>query len=381
MNTLTHFIQNFFMLVFESAPWLLMGFLLSGLIKVMVPSDFLHKHLGKKTTGSVVKGALIGAPLPLCSCSVIPVALGIRRAGASKASTTSFLIASPETGLDSIAITYALLGPLMTVIRPIATVTTAILTGLMVMFVEKKESETEKRVAEEHQDSHQHSESPCCSHKKVETTDCCSHQEAEQQKSCCSSEHKQSAVSPSFLSKVSRWFQFSFIDLINDTALWLLVGLIISAGIITWIPAEFLETWGSSSYAYLIMALIGVPMYICATSSTPLAVGLLFAGVSPGAILVFLLAGPATNIATLAIVKKELGKKVLAVYLSCLISLSFVFGWITDYLADFFHVGLEKQGMQAHSMQMTPLSVVCGLVLLLLMSYVLYFRKYLKKKS
>ncbi|WP_306346100.1 SO_0444 family Cu/Zn efflux transporter [Pasteurella atlantica] len=377
MNNLTLFIQNFFMLLFESAPWLLFGFLMSGLIKFALPPNFLHKHLGGKNVISVVKGALIGAPIPLCSCSVIPVALGIRRSGASKAATTSFLIASPETGVDSIAVTYALLGPFMAVIRPIAAVTTAIITGLTVMFFEKKEIDSKE--TESHPLKHSHHNKQCCSTKEEPKTHCCASQQVEQpKKSCCSSKQEpQDALS--FSKKVYRWFQFSLIDLVNDTAMWLLIGLIISAAIITWIPSEFLETWGASSYAYLIMALMGVPMYICATSSTPLAVGLLFAGVSPGAILVFLLAGPATNVATLAIVKQELGKKILVIYLSCLILISFVFGWITDYLANFFHIGLKNQMIQEHSMGASPLSIVCGLILLILMAYVLYFRKYLKK--
>ncbi len=381
MNNVTLFIQNFFMLIFESAPWLLLGFLISGLIKFALPTNFLPKHLGGKNATSVVKGALIGAPLPLCSCSVIPVALGVRRSGASKAATTSFLIASPETGVDSIAVTYALLGSFMAIIRPIAAVTTAIMTGLAVMFVEKKESE---EITEQHNHEHSHNHSKqCCDHKKekpkITKISCCSSEHSEQpKKSCCSSEH-QSQESITFPKKVYRWFQFSFIDLVNDTAMWLLIGLIISAVIMTFIPASFLETWGSSSYAYVIMALMGVPMYICATSSTPLAVGLLFAGVSPGAILVFLLAGPATNVATLAIVKQELGKKILAIYLSCLVLISFIFGWITDYLADFFHIGLREQVINEHTMAMNPFSVICGLTLLLLMAYVLYFRKFLSK--
>ncbi len=383
MNNITLFIQNFFMLVFESAPWLLLGFLISGLIKFALPTNFLPKHLGGENITSVIKGALIGAPLPLCSCSVIPVALGVHRSGASKGATTSFLIASPETGVDSIAVTYALLGPFMAVIRPIAAVTTAIITGLAVMFVERKEPEAEEiaedthKHTQDHNHCHEHSHTHSHEHSNHQHKQCCSHKEEVPKSNCCSHDHDSQEVL-TFPKKVYRWFQFSFIDLVNDTAMWLLIGLIISAVIMTFIPASFLETWGSSSYAYLIMALMGVPMYICATSSTPLAVGLLFAGVSPGAILVFLLAGPATNVATLAIVKQELGKNILGLYLGCLILVSFIFGWITDYLADFFHIGLRQQVINEHSMAMSPISILSGILLLLLMAYVLYFRKYFK---
>lgn len=356
MNGIVNFIQNFFVLVSESAPWLLLGFFISGLITFVLPPSFLQKHLGGKNALSVLKGALIGAPIPLCSCSVIPVALGVRRAGASKGATTSFLIASPETGVDSIAVTYALLGPFMAVVRPVAAVTTAVITGLMVMFFERNNAE-ESTV-------HTAPSKACCgSHHKVET----------QKSTCC---HAEKTPPTAFMQKLRHWFQFSFIEMVNDTAMWLLIGLVISAAMMTFVPESFLQKWGASPYAYVIMALIGVPMYICATSSTPLAVGLLFAGVSPGVILVFLLAGPATNVATLAIVKQALGKKVLAIYLSCLVSVSFLFGWLTDYLANFFHIGLRATIAQEYSESITPFSAICSVILLLLMAYVLYVKKF-----
>ncbi len=349
METIITLLQNFLMLLFESAPWLLLGFFISGIIKFVLPPEILYRHLGQNNVSSVIKGAIIGAPLPLCSCSVIPVALGIRRSGASKASTSSFLIASPETGVDSIAITYALLGPFMAIIRPIAAVTTAILTGLFVMLFD---NETDDHKVKSQIKS-------CCSDKK----------QAKEEKSCCTSGHKNSQKNNLYLQKLKSWFRFSFVDLIKDTAEWLTLGILISALVITFVPSEFLQTWGASSYAYFVMAIIGVPMYICATSSTPIAVGLLFAGVSPGAILVFLLAGPATNVATLAIVKQELGKKVLVIYLSSLVLISFIFGWITDYLANFFHIGFANENMAQHSMGNNIFSIVCGIILLLLMSY------------
>ncbi len=132
MTYFSDFVKNFIDVFIESAPWLLLGYLIAGLIKALIPSDFLNKHLGQSNSLAVFKGAIFGAPLPLCSCGVIPAALGLRRAGASKAATTSFLIATPETGVDSVLVTHALLGPFMAVIRPIAAVTTAITAGLMV---------------------------------------------------------------------------------------------------------------------------------------------------------------------------------------------------------------------------------------------------------
>ncbi len=392
------------MLLTESAPWLLGGFLMAGIIKVFIPTKFLHKHLGGNNTQSIVKGALIGAPLPLCSCSVIPVAMGVHRAGGSKAATTSFLIASPETGVDSISITYALLGPLMTIIRPIAAIITSISTGMMVMFFDRSQAD------QTNTDTPQKEATSCCSSKNTVTPEpatCCSstpspntqhqghivdNEHTEHNKphsenhdtedSCCSS--NDSAPQQGILHKIKDCIYFSFVSLPKDTAKWLFIGIVISAAMLSWIPESFLAQWGSGPYAYLFMALVGIPMYVCATSSTPIAVGLLFAGVSPGAVLVFLQAGPATNIATLGMVKKELGAKVLVIYLTCLTLMSFLFGWMTDILAGYFMIGFDKQVAQAHTMASSPIYTVSAIILFALMLYHLFgesVKQYLNNKT
>ncbi|WP_434353449.1 SO_0444 family Cu/Zn efflux transporter [Psychrobacter sp. HD31] len=345
-ESLTKLGQSFLTIFIESAPWLLFGFFIAGLIKALIPTDFLQKHLGDNSVMAVIKGAFIGAPLPLCSCGVIPAALGLYRSGASKPATTAFLIATPETGADSVSATYALLGPFMAIIRPIAAVSTAIVAGLMVLFFDKPKSISNRQPLSTDKDTNSTS---CCSVKEApKQSSCCSSAndlKQSAQSSCCASKQSQSTESSSccdtktqtqpitFVTKIKSGLSFAFFDLLKDISMWLLIGLILAAFILAFVPPSFLATWGASPYAYLLMAIIGVPMYICATSSTPIAAGLLFAGVSPGAILVFLLVGPATNIATVSLVKQELGKTNMYVYITSIAVMAFVFGALTDWLS------------------------------------------------
>lgn len=378
--------QAFLNIFIESAWWLLLGFFMAGVIKSFIPQQFLQKHLGGNDVWAVIKGALFGAPLPLCSCGVIPAALGLHRAGASKAATTSFLIATPETGVDSISVTYALLGPFMAIIRPIAAVSTAITAGLVVLFADKN-ADNSTVLAENSQTTI--SESSCCNSEKPAikkqeeaTQSCCdnTNKVAEPTTSCCDKTTASTIITPkkeTVLDKLVAGFKFSFIDLLKDISLWLLIGLGLAAVIMAFVPASLLATWGASPYAYVLMALIGVPMYICATSSTPIAAGLLFAGVSPGAILVFLLVGPATNMATLSVVKQELGKRTLVIYLSVITLLGFLFGGLTDWLAKRFDIQVLSHVNPEH-VHTSPLAIVSAVVLAMLLIYALW-QKYLVK--
>jgi uncharacterized membrane protein YraQ (UPF0718 family) len=304
-------IDNFIDLFLESAPWMILGLLIAGLLKEWIPTDLLTKHLGGKGAGTTVKAAFIGAPLPLCSCGVIPAALGLRRGGASKSATTSFLVATPETGIDSVSVSYALLGPFMAIIRPIAAISSAIVAGLL---VGKEEDTHELPVSQ--------SASSCCSSKKVE----------QKASSCCSSKVTAESKTKTAFEKIHSGIKFAATDLIKDIATWLMIGLFFAALIQTYVETDFLAKWGGSIWSMLLMVAISVPMYICATASTPIAAGLLMSGISPGAVLVFMLAGPATNIATLGVVGKELGKRSLIAYLIGVVGTAIVFGLLTDYL-------------------------------------------------
>ncbi|MDK9685069.1 SO_0444 family Cu/Zn efflux transporter [Pseudoalteromonas sp. D15MCD-2] len=415
-------LNNFWHLFLLSAPWLMLGLFIAGLLNVYLPANFLNRHLGKEGLWTTVKAAFIGAPMPLCSCGVIPAAIGLRRAGASKSATTAFLVSTPETGVDSVSVSYVLLGPFMAVIRPIAAVCSAIVAGVLV----GKDSELHQHqnTASDEKDSESTS---CCSSKQPEpvttssccskeappkpaqscskqspqelepakTTSCCSSKESQptqepqhssatekappSQKSCCSTEQSTKAVESRF-SKLKRAVSFSCNKLLEDTMIWLMIGLFFAALVQTYVPESFLSQWGNGILAMLVVILISIPMYICATASTPIAAGLLLSGVSPGAVLVFMLAGPATNIATLGVVGKELGKRAVFAYLIGVIGTALAFGFLTDYLVAQYGFVVAPMMGEEHEVLPHWLSLVAGIVLAILMLRLL-LKKVLKKAS
>jgi uncharacterized membrane protein YraQ (UPF0718 family) len=331
------FVENFVMLFTESAPFLLLGMLIAGAIHQLVPASWINLTLGKQS--SVLTAALIGAPLPLCSCSVIPVAIGIRRSGASKASTASFLVATPETGVDSIGITYALMGPVMTIARPIAAIFSAIITGSMIRWFGSPEADMPVP------------QTP------AKTTSCCG--------------SKTVPVEPSMLQKIINVFAFGYGQLLRDFMLWLLIGLGFAAAVTTLVPADYLAQYGQGVLAMLVVVMISIPMYICATASTPVAVGLLLSGITPGAALVFMLTGPATNIATLMVIKKELGSRELFIYLASITLSALAAGLLLDFLFDYFgwQMQLSHGGHEGISGLVYQVSAV---ILALLIAFQLY---------
>ena len=351
-------LSNFWQLFLLSAPWLMLGLLIAGLLNVYLPANFLNKHLGKEGFWTTVKAALIGAPMPLCSCGVIPAAIGLRRAGASKSATTAFLVSTPETGVDSVSVSYVLLGPFMAIIRPIAAICSAIVAGVLVGR-DAQQQQTEPAESE--------TNTSCCAPKPIESetnTSCCAPKptESETNTSCCAPKN----ASPSQWQKVKQAVSFSCNKLLSDTMVWLMIGLFFAALVQTYVPESFLTQWGSGILAMLAVIVISIPMYICATASTPIAAGLLLGGVSPGAVLVFMLAGPATNIATLGVVANELGKRAVAAYLIGVIGVALIFGFLTDYLVAEF--GFVVTPLLGHEHEVLPhwLSFVCGVILMAL---------------
>ncbi len=311
MNLLT----IFWNLVIESAPWLLIGYLLAGIIKQVIPSEWIHKQLATPGFNSIVKGAFIGAPLPLCSCGVIPTALAVRKAGASKGATSSFLVATPETGVDSISFSLAVLGPVFAIARPIAALTSAIIAGVLVNSFDKEEEVAEPVKAE----------SNCCHAKQQE----------------------QPEAEPSLGEKLISAVQYGYGRMISDTAKWLVIGLVAATLITAVVPQSFFLQWGDGLLAMIVMVIVGLPMYICATASTPVAAGLLFAGISPGAALVFMLTGPATNIATMGVIKEQLGMRSLIAYMTGVIVTAIASGLLLNEL--YAAYGWELQiSMMAH---------------------------------
>lgn len=275
-------------LLVDASFYLLVGFLVAGVLKGLVPADRIIRHIGRPTFSSVFKASLIGTPLPLCSCSVIPVATSLRRSGASKGATVSFLVSTPESGVDSIAISYAMLDPLMTVFRPIAALVTGFAAGVMENLMHDRRPTTEATALDTQ----------------------------------CSDGRCDEPITPkpeSRLRRLAGGIRYAFTDLLGDVAYYLVFGLLISALITAFIPSDFFEQFIGHDFAVMIVMLVaGIPMYVCASASTPIAAALILKGVSPGAALVFLLAGPATNLATIGVVRKLLGTRSVISYLACI---------------------------------------------------------------
>ena len=390
-------LNNFWQLFLLSAPWLMLGLLIAGLLNVYLPANFLNRHLGKEGLWTTIKAAFIGAPMPLCSCGVIPAAIGLRRAGASKRATTAFLVSTPETGVDSVSVSYVLLGPFMAIIRPIAAVCSAIAAGVLVGKDHEIHSQHKHQAATADDNSagccssntaaEVKKEPSCCSSNtsaeiKKEPSCCSSNTSAEVKKEpsgfstedsasikadrCCKSE-KPSLSIESRVAKFKRAIRFSCNKLLEDTMVWLVIGLFFAALVQTYVPESYLSQWGSGIFAMLVVILISIPMYICATASTPIAAGLLLSGVSPGAVLVFMLAGPATNIATLGVVGKELGKRAVFAYLTGVIGMALLFGFLTDYLVDEFGFVVAPMMGTEHEVLPHWLSLASGIILAILM--------------
>jgi uncharacterized membrane protein YraQ (UPF0718 family) len=382
-------LNNFWQLFLLSAPWLMLGLLIAGLLNVYLPENLLSKHLGKEGFWTTVKAALIGAPLPLCSCGVIPAAIGLRRAGASKSATTAFLVSTPETGVDSVSVSYILLGPFMAVIRPIAAICSAIVAGVLV----GRESKDDKKGSFKIGRSSKY-ESDCCNKTGVAVvSSTCSDTQvntAQQQSnhsknnenekplsdSCCSSNIEKAepaCCTTDPVKQIGQWsklktaISFSCNKLLEDTMKWLLIGLFFAALVQTYVPESFLSQWGSGVLAMLVVILVSIPMYICATASTPIAAGLLMSGLSPGSVLVFMLAGPATNIATLGVVANELGKRALAAYLIGVIGVAVVFGFLTDFLVEKYGFVVSPLIGEEHDILPYWLTLLCSIVLIALM--------------
>lgn len=369
MTDIILLLQNFVSLFLESAPWLLLGLLVAGVMHELVPVSFLERHMGSNSSASITKAAVIGAPLPLCSCGVIPAALGLRRSGASKPSTVSFLVSTPETGVDSVSVSYALLGPLFAIVRPIAAVVSAIYAGFMVRWFDTERVATSSQPV-----------SSCCSSQKAKApTSCCSEPVVVEDACCASTTADKSDSAPAKApNKVTQVLRYASGQLLEDIMLWLLIGLALAAAIQTWVPTDFLTRWGDGLVAMLVMAFIGIPMYICATASTPLAVGFLAAGLSPGAVLVFLMAGPATNVSTMGMIKQEMGMKTLALYLFSVVSASVGFGYLLNAMVSQFslqHLIQTGSVLHTHGANVQAIYALCAIVLagLIIRLYYLQF--------
>ena len=320
---LSEYFDSLLLMTAEMAPYLILGFFIAGLLHVFVPSSILKHHLSGRNMKSVVKAAAIGVPLPLCSCGVIPTSVGLRREGASHGACTSFLIATPQTGVDSIAATYSMMGLPFAIVRPIAALITAMFGGWLVnRYAHEDEAHSAKAVnSDEHSHchcGHDHNEASCSCHK--EDSDSC----------CC---HDDKTSMPSFFHRFSASMHYAFVEMLQDVGKWLIVGLLIAALITVAVPNDWLAALQDYKLLNMLIVLaIAIPMYVCATGSIPIAVSLMAKGLTPGAALVFLMAGPAVNSASMLVVGKVFGKRTLWLYILSVVLGSIVFGLCIDYL-------------------------------------------------
>ncbi len=326
-------IDSLLMMLNEMSPYILLGLLVAGLLQVFVPARLMGRHLAGSGFKQVVKAALLGIPLPLCSCGVLPTAVALRRRGASRAASSSFLIATPQTGVDSIAATYGLLGPAFAVIRPVAALATALAGGSLVGAAERK-------------------------------------MPPEAGMGSCDVSENVGAERRSFFSKLGEALRYGFFDLLRSIGVWLVVGLVIAALINVLVPVDFFASLGERPLlAMLAVVVVAVPMYVCATGSIPIAMSLMLKGLSPGTALVLLMAGPAANFASVGIISRSMGKRCAAVYIGSIIVGAIAFGLAVDYLfpREWFTLPLSA-GACIHHGGATWFPTACSVVLVLLLA-------------
>jgi len=342
------------------APYMMFGLFFVGLLKIYVNKGLVLKTLGKDNFQSIVKASIIGVPLPLCSCGVIPTAVELKKDGASDSAVSSFLISTPQTGIDSIAATYALMGPFFAIYRPIAAFFAGIFGGIVVNIFNRnsEKSEISKEFESvscscEHDHNHKHE------HKENSSCDC----------ECCSS-CEQSEQKKGF-KRFLGLFSYAYGGFLDEIGKDFVIGIIIAALLSAFLPPSIFVDAGLDHgiLAMLIMVVIGLPMYVCSTSSIPIAISLMIKGLSPGAAFVFLFAGPVTNAASIIILRKVVGKKTTVLYISSVIVSAIFGGLILDLLVSKFGFSVFNSVMasQTTGMEFGPISIVLSIIFLLLL--------------
>ncbi len=341
-------------LFLEMAPYLMLGLVFVALLNFFFTKELIARHVGKDSYWSIIKASLFGVPLPLCSCGVIPSTVYMAKNGASKGATISFLISTPQTGIDSIIATYGMMGWVFAIYRPIVALIMGILGGSVIKMVNSKD--------------------------KIDTIKPIPVKELELNAKSESTENR-------LVKKIKDTLHYAFIEFPEDIATQFIVGVIIAGLIAYLIPDNFFSTAGISDgiWGMLLMMAIGIPMYVCATASIPIAVTLMMKGLSPGVAFVFLVTGPATNAASLVIITNTLGKKVAVTYLTVIGLSSIAFGYLLNFFFDALKI---DSSVYINSLHMNHqhgnsddyrLKLTTGIILLILLLIALY-RKYLMNK-
>jgi len=319
---------DFWNVLADMSPYLLFGFLFAGILSVFISQNFVEKHLGGRGILPILKASFFGVPLPLCSCGVIPVSMSLHKQGASKGSTIAFLLSTPQTGVDSILVTLGLLGPVFAVFRPLAAFATGIVGGTLVDLFDTNSQKI-------HQAPQQSTES------------------------CCECESKSR--------RLVRGLKYGFVTLPQDIGKAMLGGLIIAAIISAVVPEDFFaEKLGTGFGAMIVMMILGIPVYVCASASVPMAAAMILKGLTPGAALVFLMTGPATNAASFVTIWKTLGRRSAIIYILSVAACALAAGWLID------RIGAEiplKTLSHVHNMLPPVISQICAVILLAILIF------------
>jgi len=324
------YVNAFVSMLNGMSPYLILGFLIAGLLHAFVPSTIYSRYLSGTGFRSVATAALFGIPLPLCSCGVLPTAVALRRSGASRAASTSFLIATPQTGVDSIAATYSMMGLPFAILRPVAALVTSLLGGMAVGHWERKG--TLDDVSDD-------------------------------------ANYEFNELPRGLWNKVVETFKYGFFDMMQSIGRWLLIGLVVATLITVLLPDDFFSTYARWPLLNMfIIVLVAVPMYVCATGSIPIAAALMLKGMTPGCALVLLMAGPAANLASMFVVNNAFGRKATVIYLLSIIGGAIGFGVLVDYwpgMRDLFVNALPLHVMNdGHGMGASWLNTLCSIALL-----------------
>ncbi len=326
-------------MLLDASIYILFGIAIGGLLKMFLSTEYVVQHLGRGRYSSVFKAALFGIPIPLCSCGVLPAAAALKQQGANNGATTAFLISTPESGIDSISISYALLDPIITIARPIAAFLSAMTAGLIENFLNPPVPQRQAQV------SHACPVDNCCDGINCDPDDHRNHH--------------------SLFKKIATGMHYAANDLWGDLAGWFFVGLLLAGLISALIPNDIINSYmGGGLSSMLIMLIIGIPLYICATASTPIAAAFIMKGMSPGTALVFLLAGPATNITSLSVIIGLLGKRASIIYLAVIAVVSVICGLALDLV--YLRYGIKASAIMGQATDIIPWPIkLAGTMLLL----------------
>jgi hypothetical protein len=337
----------------EASIYIVFGLVVGGLLKVFLSPAYVASHLGEGRFRPVFKAALFGIPIPLCSCGVLPAAASLKKQGANNGATTAFLIATPESGVDSISITWALLDPLMTVFRPLSAFVSAVVAGSLENVLNAPATRKANLPVVNADDP-----GSC--------TDTCRTAPGK-------------ANSPGFFTKTGNGIKYAFTELWGDLALTFFIGIILAGIIAVLLPDTLFDKYlGGGLGSMLLMLLIGIPIYICATASTPIAAAFILKGVSPGAGLVFLLVGPATNVTSLSMLTGLLGRRATALYLFSISAVSVACGLALDWVYAF--LDFSPGAAIGQAAEIIPLWVKTGGTLLLILLTAWLLAGYLRKR-